>query len=129
MFNGTKNSPYVETDLTNPLSVYGLLKLAGELAIASVAVPHFIFRTSWVYGLRGKNFLLTMLKLAREREELKIVADQIGSPTWSVTIAQATVQILAQAVGSVAQDFSEFIGLKSGVYHLTSTGETRKFLS
>lgn len=115
--------------MTNPLSVYGLLKLAGELAIASVAVPHFIFRTSWVYGLRGKNFLLTMLKLAREREELKIVADQIGSPTWSVTIAQATAQILAQAVGSVAQDFSEFIGLKSGVYHLTSTGETRKFLS
>jgi dTDP-4-dehydrorhamnose reductase len=74
VFNGTKNSPYVETDLTNPLSVYGLLKLAGELAIASMAVPHFIFRTSWVCGLRGKNFLLTMLKLARERPELKIGA-------------------------------------------------------
>lgn len=121
VFDGTKNAPYVETDLTNPLSVYGRSKLSGELAIASVAVPHFILRTSWVYGLRGKNFLLTMLKLAREREELKIVDDQIGSPTWSVTIAQATAQILAQAV---AQDFSEFMGQKSGVYHLTSTGKT-----
>ena len=132
VFDGTKNAPYVESDRTNPLSVYGRSKLAGELAIASVAVPHFIFRTSWVYGLRGKNFLLTMLKLAREREELKIVEDQIGSPTWSVTIAQATAQILAQSVaGSVAQslvqdagDFSEFMGSRSGVYHLTSTGET-----
>ena len=128
VFDGTKNAPYVETDGTNPLNEYGRSKLAGELAIASVGVPHFTFRTSWVYGLRGKNFLLTMLKLARERSELKVVNDQIGSPTWSVTIAQATAQILAQALTpSIAQesgDFSEFMGSRSGVYHLTSTGET-----
>ena len=124
VFDGTKNAPYVESDRTNPLNVYGRSKLAGELAIASVPVPHFIFRTSWVYGLRGKNFLLTMLKLARERPELKIVADQIGSPTWSVTIAQATAQILAQSITQEADGFSEYVGSKSGVYHLTSTGKT-----
>ena len=124
VFDGTKDAPYVESDRTSPLNVYGRSKLAGELAIASIAVPHFIFRTSWVYGLRGKNFLLTMLKLARERSELKVVDDQVGSPTWSMTIAQATAQILAQSVVQDAEDFSEFIGPRSGVYHLTSTGET-----
>ena len=128
VFDGTKGSPYVETDPTNPLNVYGQTKLAGELAIASVGVPHFIFRTSWVYGLRGQNFLLTMLKLARERSELKVVNDQVGSPTWSVTIAQATAQILAQSVTQSTAlesgDFSELMSLRSGVHHLTSTGET-----
>ena len=128
VFDGTKGSPYVETDPTNPLNVYGRSKLAGELAIGSVGVPHFIFRTSWVYGLRGKNFLLTMLKLAQERSELKVVSDQIGSPTWSMTIAQATAQILVQSLNqSAAQeagDCSEWMSLRSGVYHLTSTGET-----
>ena len=128
VFDGTKGSPYVETDPTNPLNIYGQTKLAGELAIGSVGVPHFIFRTSWVYGLRGQNFLLTMLKLARERSELKVVNDQVGSPTWSVTIAQATAQILAQSVTQStvqgSENFSEWIGLRSGVYHLTSTGET-----
>ena len=124
VFDGTKNAPYVESDRTSPLNVYGRSKLAGELAMASVAVPQFIFRTSWVYGLRGKNFLLTMLTLARDRSELKVVDDQVGSPTWSMTIAQATAQILAQSVGQDAGDFSEFMGPRSGVYHLTSTGET-----
>ncbi len=120
VFDGTKQAPYVETDRTNPLNVYGQTKLAGEQAIQVIGVPHLIFRTSWVYGLRGKNFLLTMLKLAREREELKIVDDQIGSPTWSCTIAQATAQIVAQGGGN----WPEFIEQKSGLYHLTSTGET-----
>ena len=124
VFDGTKDAPYVESDRTSPLNVYGRSKLAGELAIASIAVPHFIFRTSWVYGLRGKNFLLTMLKLARERSELKIVNNQVGSPTWSLTIAQATAQILAQSVRQDAGDFSEFMGPRSGIYHLTSTGKT-----
>jgi dTDP-4-dehydrorhamnose reductase len=120
VFDGTKKAPYVETDRTNPLNVYGQTKLAGEQAIQAIDVPHLIFRTSWVYGLRGKNFLLTMLKLAREREEMKIVDDQIGSPTWSCTIAQATAQIVAQGVGN----WPEFVEKKSGLYHLTSTGET-----
>jgi dTDP-4-dehydrorhamnose reductase len=73
VFDGTKRSPYVETDVPNPLNVYGQTKLAGEQAIQAVDVPHLIFRTSWVYGLRGKNFLLTMLRLAQEREEIKVV--------------------------------------------------------
>jgi dTDP-4-dehydrorhamnose reductase len=120
VFDGTKKAPYVETDRTNPLNVYGQTKLAGEQAIQAVDVPHLIFRTSWVYGLRGKNFLLTMLKLAKEREELKVVDDQVGSPTWSGTIAQATAQIVAQGLGN----WPEFIENKSGLYHLTSMGET-----
>jgi dTDP-4-dehydrorhamnose reductase len=120
VFDGTKKAPYVETDRTNPLNVYGQTKLAGEQTIQAIDVPHLIFRTSWVYGLRGKNFLLTMLKLAKEREELKIVDDQIGSPTWSCTIAQVTAQIVAQGAGN----WPEFVDKKSGLYHLTSTGET-----
>jgi dTDP-4-dehydrorhamnose reductase len=120
VFDGTKKAPYVETDRPNPLNIYGKTKLAGEQAIQAVDVPHLILRTSWVYGLRGKNFLLTMLKLAREREELKVVNDQVGSPTWCYTIAQATAQIVAQGAGN----WPECIEQKSGLYHLTSTGET-----
>lgn len=118
VFDGTKGSPYVETDPTNPLNVYGQTKLAGELAIGSVGVPHFIFRTSWVYGLRGKNFLLTMLKLAREREEIQVVNDQFGSPTWCGTIAQVTADVLCK-IGPV-----ETWDGRSGLYHLTSREET-----
>ncbi len=120
VFDGTKQAPYVETDRTHPLNVYARTKLAGEQAIQAIDVPHLIFRTSWVYGLRRKNFLLTMLKLAREREELKVVDDQIGSPTWCGTIAQATAQIVAQG----ASNWPEFVAQQSGLYHLTSTGET-----
>jgi dTDP-4-dehydrorhamnose reductase len=114
VFDGTKGKPYVETDVPNPLNVYGQTKLAGEQAIQAVDVPQLILRTSWVYGMRGKNFLLTMLRLAREREEIKVVADQVGSPTWCGTIADVTVEILAIA------DWRE----RSGLYHLTSTNET-----
>jgi dTDP-4-dehydrorhamnose reductase len=96
VFDGTKTSPYLETDPTNPLSVYGASKLAGERAIIQVDCPHLILRTTWVYGNRGKNFLLTILRLAAERTELKIIADQFGAPTWSRAIAEATAQILAQ---------------------------------
>ncbi len=116
VFNGAQAKPYKEEDLTDPQNIYGKTKLSGEQAIQAVDLPHLILRTSWVYGLRGKNFLLTMLKLARDRQELKVVNDQIGAPTWSRLIAEATAQILAQ---SVKNDFSE-----SGVYHLTSTGQT-----
>jgi dTDP-4-dehydrorhamnose reductase len=120
VFDGTKKLPYIETDGTNPLNVYGKTKLVGEQAIQSIEVPQFIFRTSWVYGLRRKNFLLTMLKLAQEKETLKVVDDQIGSPTWSSTIAQLTAQILLQAEG----DVPNFMATKSGIYHLSSTGQT-----
>jgi dTDP-4-dehydrorhamnose reductase len=90
-------TPRVEDDPLGPLNVYGASKLAGEQAIAAAGIPHLIFRTSWVYGMRGKNFLLTMLRLAKERDELRVVADQHGAPTWSRTIADTTAQVLSQA--------------------------------
>lgn len=121
VFDGTKTSPYSEEDRPNPINVYGKTKLAGERAIQQIGIPHLILRTSWVYGLRGKNFLLTILRLAREREELKIVDDQIGAPTWSRMIAEATAQIVARCSAAGANpDLQEV----TGVYHLTAAGET-----
>ncbi len=96
VFDGSKNSPYDEDDPPNPISVYGATKLAGEQAIRDSGVDHLIFRTAWVYSTRGKNFLLTILRLATQREELRIVRDQIGAPTWSREIAGATVKTLEQ---------------------------------
>ncbi len=116
VFDGCKSGAYLETDQTNPLGVYGASKLAGEQAIIQVGCPHLILRTTWVYGDRGKNFLLTILRLATERSELKIVADQIGAPTWSRAIAAATAQILIQC----RQDWSELQGL----YNLSAAGKT-----
>jgi dTDP-4-dehydrorhamnose reductase len=116
VFDGTKGGAYVETDPTNPLSVYGASKLAGEQAIIQVDCPHLIFRTTWVYGNRGKNFLLTILRLAAEKQELKIVADQIGSPTWSRSISEATAQIIAQCRHDLASI--------KGLYNLSAAGKT-----
>jgi dTDP-4-dehydrorhamnose reductase len=121
VFDGTKSAPYVEDDATNPQNVYGNSKLAGEQAIAESGCAHLILRTSWVYGVRGKNFLLTMLKLGAERPELRVVADQIGAPTWSNTIATSTSHLLAQ--GLAANDL-DWWRERSGVYHLTAAGET-----
>lgn len=92
VFDGAKNSPYDEHDSPNPIGVYGRTKLAGEQSIRGSGVDHLIFRTAWVYSTRGKNFLLTVLHLATEREELRIVDDQIGAPTWSREIASATAK-------------------------------------
>lgn len=116
VFDGSKDGPYLEQDIPNPLGVYGKTKLAGEEAIRASGVPHLILRTSWVYGMRGRNFLLTVLRLAKERDELKIVADQIGAPTWSRMIAEATAQILARH-GTNLSD-------AGGLYHLTAGGRT-----
>jgi dTDP-4-dehydrorhamnose reductase len=116
VFDGTNTTPYTEEDAPNPMSVYGKTKLAGEMAIARTNIPHLIFRTSWVYGMRGKNFLLTILRLAREREELRIVGDQFGAPTWCRGIAEVT----SLAVAATGGDFGD----KSGIYHLTGAGET-----
>ncbi|KVG62898.1 dTDP-4-dehydrorhamnose reductase [Burkholderia pseudomultivorans] len=121
VFDGTKDGAYVETDATNPQNVYGLTKLEGEQAIAATGCAHLILRTSWVYGRRGKNFLLTMLKLGSERPELKIVADQIGAPTWSNSIATLTAHIIAQGL---AVDSPEWWRARSGVYHFAAGGET-----
>ncbi|WP_175995963.1 dTDP-4-dehydrorhamnose reductase [Burkholderia stabilis] len=119
VFDGTKAGAYVETDTTNPQNVYGLTKLEGEQAIAATGCAHLILRTSWVYGRRGKNFLQTMLKLGSERPELRIVADQIGAPTWSKTIAAATSHIIAQGVAAGDADWWL---QRSGAYHFTSAG-------
>ena len=120
VFDGTKQGPYVETDATGPLNVYGSSKLAGEQAIAAAGIAHLILRTSWVYGMRGKNFLLTMLRLAKERDELRVVADQHGAPTWSRTIADTTATLLAQARAGGPSWWQEH----SGIYHLSAEGET-----
>jgi dTDP-4-dehydrorhamnose reductase len=119
VFDGSKAGAYLEEDVPNPLGVYGQTKLAGEQAIRAVGGNHLILRTSWVYGARGKNFLLTMLRLARERSELRIVDDQIGAPTWCRSLAEITAQMLAQlyAPGAVKEDMTKL----SGTYHLTST--------
>jgi dTDP-4-dehydrorhamnose reductase len=121
VFDGRKTSPYTEDDPTGPLNVYGRTKLAGEQAIQAVGVPHLIFRTSWVYSTRGKNFLLTILRLASEREELRIVNDQIGCPNWSRSLAEATIDVVKriseQAKLSAFGDFS-------GIYHMSGVGET-----
>jgi dTDP-4-dehydrorhamnose reductase len=117
----------VETDATGPINVYGASKLAGEQAIAASGVRHLIFRTSWVYGMRGKNFLLTMLKLARERDELRIVADQHGAPTWSRTIADATALVLAKAAAGGADGQQPWWDQHGGIYHLSSQGQTTWF--
>ena len=117
VYDGSKRTPYIETDATNPLSAYGRMKLAGDQAIQQVGCNHLIFRLCWVYGARGQNFMLTIMRLARERETLRVVADQIGSPTWSRMIAAATA--LAQMQSLSASDPAE----TTGVYHLRAGGE------
>jgi len=112
VFDGTKGAAYDEGDVANPLNAYGRSKLAGEQAIQAVGGRYSIFRTSWVYGLRGKNFLRTILRLAQEKEELRIVDDQFGAPTWSRMIAEATSAVLARE------------NQTQGLFHLTSSGAT-----
>lgn len=122
VFDGTKITPYSEDDPTCPINVYGATKLAGEQAIQAAGIPHLILRTSWVYGMRGNNFLRTMLRLAQEREELRIVADQHGAPTWCRTIADTTARIVALA--GDAKNTREWWQQRSGIYNLTAQGQT-----
>ena len=118
VFDGTKQSPYLESDKPNPLGTYGRSKLAGDEAVQQIGGNHLIFRLCWVYGARGQNFLLTMMRLARERDKLRVVKDQVGCPTWSRMIAQATTQALVRVI--TIGDFGAFTGL----YHLASSGIT-----
>lgn len=118
VFDGRKAAAYTEADVPNPLGVYGATKLAGEQAVQRADIPHLILRTSWVYGLRGRNFLLTMQRLARERDSLAVVDDQFGAPTWSRLIAEATALVIARWL-----DRPEQTAL-SGIYHLTCGGRT-----
>jgi dTDP-4-dehydrorhamnose reductase len=126
VFDGSKDAPYVESDPANPLGVYGRSKLAGEQAIQATGLPHCIFRTSWVYSTRGHNFSRTMLRLARERNELRIVDDQLGAPTWARGIAEITAQVLAQAVTAGGLD-ADRLREQSGLYHLTAAGTVSWF--
>jgi len=121
VFDGSKHVPYTENDPPNPVSVYGKSKLAGEEAIRASGAPHLILRTAWVYAWRGRNFLLTILRLSTEREELRIVHDQIGAPTLSREIAAGTVRILSAFAESVL-DLDRFAAA-SGTYHMTARGE------
>jgi dTDP-4-dehydrorhamnose reductase len=112
VFDGSKQTPYTEDDIPAPLAVYGRTKLAGERAVSAAGGRHLIFRTSWVFGLHCANFMKTMLRLGRERDELHVVGDQFGAPTWTRHLADATALILARRE------------TPSGLYHLANAGET-----
>ena len=122
VFDGTKKAPYDEADSVNPINVYGKTKLAGEQTIRDSGVPYLIFRTSWVYATRGRNFLLTILRLATEREELRIVSDQVGAPTCASNVAVATTKVLAIICERSDRDFG--FSEVSGTYHMSAAGET-----
>ena len=119
VFDGNKPAPYTEDDVPNPLGVYGKSKLAGEQAIAATGADCLILRTSWVYSTHGKNFLLTMQRLLQERPELRVVADQVGAPTWAGTIARSTRLLIERWQAAEAGAW--------GIYHLTAQGETSWF--
>ncbi|WP_420234014.1 dTDP-4-dehydrorhamnose reductase [Pseudomonas sp. ABY48] len=119
VFDGLKPAPYTEDDTPNPLSVYGRSKLAGENAIRQAGGQHLILRTSWVYSTEGRNFLLTMQRLLQEKPQLRVVADQIGAPTWAGTIADSTAQLIERWQAGQPGAW--------GTYHLTARGETSWF--
>ena len=121
VFDGVGELPAMESDLTDPLNAYGRTKLAGEAVIRDSGCAHLILRTSWVYSMRGANFLLTVRRLAGELEEMRIVADQTGAPTWARGIAGATALILARC-GAPAD--TGILAEKGGIYNLTASGET-----
>lgn len=116
VFSGDAAAPYTEAHPTNPINVYGQTKLEGEHAIQASGCAHLILRTSWVYSRHGRNFLLTIERLARERDRLTIVADQRGTPNWARELARATV-----ALSEIDRDE---LSARSGIYHLSGKGET-----
>jgi dTDP-4-dehydrorhamnose reductase len=124
IFPGDGTAPYREDDAAGPQGVYGASKLAGEQVITASGVPHYTLRTAWVYGNRGGNFLLTMLRLMRERELVRVVNDQLGAPTWSRLIAEATALLIAR---SLDENGKFAPGERSGIYHLTSGGQASWF--
>ncbi|MGY2176208.1 dTDP-4-dehydrorhamnose reductase [Pseudomonas azotoformans] len=119
VFDGSKPAPYTEADPPNPLGVYGQSKLAGEQAIAAVGGQYLILRTSWVYSNHGKNFLLTMQRLLQEKPQMRIVADQIGAPTWAGSIANSTRALIERWQAGEQGEW--------GIYHLSAAGETSWF--
>jgi dTDP-4-dehydrorhamnose reductase len=123
VFDGSKNDAWTEDDSPSPLNAYGASKLAGEKAVAAAGGKFLTFRTSWVYGHHGNNFLLTMLRLGRERDSLSIVDDQIGGPTTSIELANATRTIVEGILGGRFGNEHEWAGL----YHMTCSGSTSWF--
>jgi len=119
IFDGVKTTPYLETDEPNPVNAYGRTKRAGELAIQSSGCDYLILRTSWVYASRANNFMLTMLKLAQKKEELRVVSDQIGAPTSARLIADTTISCVEQAAREKHNG-----AFSSGLYHMTASGLT-----
>ena len=118
VFDGTKTEPYVESDLPNPVNTYGKTKLAGEQAITSIGGRYIILRASWSYSHQRVNFALTILRLARERAELAVVDDQVGTPTWSKAYAETTAELLGKG---------NQVGSNSGIYHLSAAGQTTRY--
>ena len=125
VFDGKATSPYKEENPTYPLSVYGNSKLAGEQAVSQAGIPHIIFRTSWVYSLRGGNFLTTIQKLAQTRKQIKVVDDQTGTPTSARAIAESTTHILGQGLNAGTTKSSIFS--HPGIFHISCGGETNWF--
>lgn len=122
VFDGKKTSPYTEDDQPAPINAYGQSKYQGEVAVATQCEAHWILRTSWVYSVSGQNFLNTMLKLFKQQTSLNVVADQIGTPTWSATISDITRRLLQQALQT--GDPVAYIKKTAGIYHLTAQGST-----
>jgi dTDP-4-dehydrorhamnose reductase len=122
VFDGSKSYPYTEDDAPNPINAYGRSKLMGEEAIQAVDGDYVILRTSWVYAVRGANFLRTILRLAQERDELRVVSDQIGAPTWARLIAESTAHVIRQ---SQAERLSDLF--RSNLYHFASAGTVSWF--
>lgn len=118
VFDGASRKPYVESDTPNPINAYGRSKLAGEAAIAAVGGAYLILRTSWLYDMRGHNFLVTMLRLAGEREVLQVVDDQVGCPTWARAVAEATLALVSDLTRAKKT---------SGVYHLSAGGSVSRY--
>lgn len=125
VFDGSKRTPYVESDEPHPLGVYGRTKYEGEKAVASVGGAYLIVRTSWIYGVRGRNFPATILRLAREREELAVVDDQVGAPTSAQAVA-AGVAEMVRALGR-STNLRDAVEAASGIYHMTASGSTTWF--
>ena len=119
VFDGNSREPYREEDQASPLNVYGRSKLAGERAITAAGAAHLILRTSWIYGLHGQNFLLTMRRLAATRDELRVVSDQFGVPNWSRALAEATASLVSRGAAALAK--------KTGIYHLSGRGRASWF--
>jgi dTDP-4-dehydrorhamnose reductase len=124
VFDGAKGTPYVETDLPHPINVYGQSKLAGEQAIQAIGGVYLILRTAWAYSLRRESFLSKLLQWVKQNETLRIVDDEIGTPTWARLVAEASAQILAQGV--LAEDFLDWFRQRKGIYHMACQGSASR---